>query len=75
MPKGQNYLSFLLRAWKEHDNAAWRFSIRETSGDQQQYFSDFTGLVRFLADLLEEDASETGGDDQQNQTTKESNPS
>lgn len=71
MPKGQNYLSFLLRAWKEHENAAWRFSVREISGDQQQYFSDFTGLVRFLADLMAIEINETGGDDQQNQSNEE----
>lgn len=75
MPKGHNYLSFLLRAWKEHERAEWRFSIREISEDQQQYFSDFTGLVRFLADLLEIKTHETGGDDQQNQTNDESNAS
>ena len=75
MSNGQNYLSFLLRAWKEHDNAAWRFSIRETSGDQQQHFSDFTGLVRFLADLLQIETDETGGDDKQNQSNDEHNAS
>ena len=75
MPKGHNYLSFLLRAWKEHDNAEWRFSIRETSGDQQQYFSDFTGLVRFLADLLTVETGQTGGENQQNQSNDESNAS
>lgn len=68
MPKGQNYLSFLLRAWKEHGSAEWRFSIQETAEDKQQYFSDFDGLVRFLADLLALETNTTGGDDEQNQS-------
>ncbi len=63
MPKGQNYLSLLMRAWKEHESAEWRFSIQETTGDRQQYFSDFNGLIRFLANLLALDSNEAGGDD------------
>lgn len=75
MPKGQNYLSFLLRAWKEHERAEWRFSVREATADQQQYFSDFSGLVRYLADLLAVETDETGGDEKQNQANDESSAS
>lgn len=54
MPKqGQNYFSYLLRAWRDHEGADWRFSLQEISGERRLHFSNLASLAEFLNNLVQ----------------------
>ncbi len=43
-----NYFSFLLRAWRDHEGAPWRFSLEGTRAGEVVRFTELQGLVTFL---------------------------
>jgi hypothetical protein len=47
-----NYFSFLLRAWRDHEGASWRFSLESTHAGEQLRFTELQGLVDFLQDQI-----------------------
>ena len=49
--KRQQYLSYLLRLWRDDtDTAAWRASLENPSTVERQAFSDLESLFAFLQD-------------------------
>ena len=47
-----NYFSFLLRAWRDHEGASWRFSLEGAQSGEQLRFTELEGLVAFLQDQM-----------------------
>jgi hypothetical protein len=52
------YLSYLLRLWREGEEAPWRASLESVSTGQVHRFGDVEAMWRFLWEQLER------GDDQ-----------
>ena len=50
--QGQQYFTYLLRAWREREDSHWRFSLEGVNDPQQVYFASFHKLVVFLAALI-----------------------
>ena len=47
-----NYFSFLLRAWRDHEGAPWRFSLEGAHTGEQLRFTELEGLVDFLQNQM-----------------------
>ncbi len=50
--QSNNYFSFLLRAWRDHEGAPWRFSLEGTRAGELVRFTELQGLVSFLQDQV-----------------------
>jgi hypothetical protein len=51
--RGQQYFSYLLRAWREREDSHWRFSLEGVNDGEQVYFASFQHLVAHLAALIQ----------------------
>jgi hypothetical protein len=51
--QGQQYFSYLLRAWREREDSHWRFSLEGVNDKEQVYFASFRSLVAYLAALIQ----------------------
>lgn len=51
--QGQQYFSYLLRAWREREDSHWRFSLEGVNDKEQVYFASFRTLVAYLAALVQ----------------------
>jgi len=50
--KDPNYASYLLRVWRDHEEAPWRFSLQSTAAGQPLYFADMESLFVFLNEQI-----------------------
>jgi hypothetical protein len=50
--QGQQYFTYLLRAWREREDSHWRFSLEGVNEKEQVYFASFRNLVVYLAALI-----------------------
>lgn len=49
-----DYVSYLLRLWRDHQGAVWRASLEETSSGESRTFAEVHMLLGFLARLTGE---------------------
>ncbi len=47
-PKSNNYLAYLLRLWRENENAPWRASLENPSTGERTSFASLDRLVSYL---------------------------
>lgn len=46
--KARNYAAFLLRLWREHDNAPWRATLQDPHTGERRSFGSLAHLVAYL---------------------------
>ena len=50
MKKSPNYLSYLLRLWRETPDSPLRASLQASSSNERHHFTNLESLLAFLAD-------------------------
>ena len=58
MRPSADYHAFLLRLWRDHTEAPWRFAIQRHHEREPMGFASFNELVAFLHYLMQLDGSD-----------------